>query len=223
VSHRNIRRWANGASALIFAAAVAATAVNRHIPKTHPGVLLELEFAPTAQDVRDVTSPADLRAAIMRAQRADSVLLIPAYWALFAVSGMVLMLSGGPVNRFCGFAAMLTITIAAAVDLRENAVIEAALTSTAQAAGPARWATAKWLLLFASAGALGVPLLTRARRLRFHANLTAALFAIAALHGVLATLVRPIALPSAVFALAAALFCLALLFLWDPEYFSPPT
>jgi hypothetical protein len=223
VTNRGVRRWSGIAAALIFGSAIAAAAVSRHIPSAHSNLILDLEFAESAEGVRALV-PADLRDAVVRALRDDSWMLIPAYWALFTATGMVLILSGGRINRAVGVIVIISITIAAACDLRENAAIAAALTAVAApAAGPAPWALAKWLLLFTAASALSVPLLTRRRRLRFHANGTGVLFAIAGLRGLWAAAFHHAGVPSAVTVLVLALFLSALLFVWDPDFFAKPS
>lgn len=217
-----LRSWARFASALIFAAAVAAAAVTRHIPSTHDGILLKLEFATSAGEVlRQV--PAEMRDRILRAQRDDSLLLIPVYWAFFAASGVVLLLSGGRVNRASGAMVILGITVAAACDLRENALLVEALTDPAADGNPARWARPKWLLFFISTLALSAPLLTATPHLRLHANLAALSCAVAGLWGLWTSTFRHTGIPEVFPALAVALFLLALLFLWDPEFLAKPS
>lgn len=223
VTNRGVRRWSGIAAALIFGSAIAAAVVTRHIPKAHSSLLLDLEFAESAESVRALV-PADLRDAVVRAQRDNSWILIPAYWALFTATGMVLILSGGRINRAVGVIVIISISVAAGCDRRENSVIAAALTAVAApAAGPASWALAKWLFLFTAASALSVPLLTRSRRLRFHANGTAVLFAIAGLRGLWAAAFHHAGVPSAVTVLVLALFLSALLFVWDPDFFAKPS
>ena len=222
VTDPKVRRWAAIAAALIFGSAIAAAAVTRHIPKAHKGILLTLEFAPSAEAVRTLV-PGDLRDAILRAQRDDSLMLIPVYWAVLTATGVVLILSGGRINRAVGVTVIVSIAVAAACDLRENALIVSALTAIVPTGSPAPWALAKWLLLFTSATAMSIPLLTRSRRLRFHANLTAVLFAFAGLRGLWASAVHHAAVPLAVAVLVVSLFLLALLFVWDPDFFAKPS
>jgi hypothetical protein len=220
---RRVRRWAAIAGALIFTVAVAAVAVTRHIPKEHNGILLRLEFAADANDLRALV-PADVRLAVLRAQRDDTWLFVPAYWAVFSAIGMVLVLSGGRINRVSGCLVIAGITTAAVCDWRENAVIAQALRATGQpGVSPAGWAAAKWTLLFLVSGALCVPLLTRNRRVRIHANTTAMLFAVAAVWGVWASFASHGALPGATVLLGGAMFMLALLFIWDSEFFARPS
>lgn len=212
-----IRGRARFASALIFAAAVAAAAVSRHIPPEHSGILLKLEFATSAGDVvRQV--PAAVRDRILRAQRDDSLLLIPVIWAVFASSGLVLLLSGGRVNRAFGTIVILSSTVAAACDLRENMLIVDALTDAGADGNPAKWARPKWLFFFLSTLALSVPLLTASPHLRLHANLTAILFAAAGLWGLWTSAFNHAGIREVLPCLAIALFLLALIFLWDPEF-----
>jgi hypothetical protein len=220
VIERRIRPWAGAAAALIFGSAIAAAAVNRHIPKQHAGILLTLEFAASGDEVR-ARVPDDVRAAVLRAQRDDSRIFIPVYWALFSAAGMVLVLSGGRIPRISGWAVIAAITAAAVCDLRENMLIGRALDGAS--GSPAPWALAKWRLLFAIAGTLSVPLLTRSRHLRLHANGTAVLFAAACLRGLIASAGNLDAIPSATLVLAAALFFLALLFIWDSGFFALPS
>jgi len=221
VIERRIRRWAGAAAALIFASAIAAAAVTRHIPKPHGGILLTLEFAASGDEVRERV-PDDIRAAVLRAQRDDSWIFIPAYWALFSASGMVLVLSGGRIPRASGWVVIAGISAAAVCDLLENRMIRVALHDGASGS-PAPWALAKWLLLFAIAGTLSVPLLTRSRHLRLHANGTAVLFAVACVRGLIASLGSVDGIQSATIVLAAALFLLALLFIWDSGFFAQPS
>jgi hypothetical protein len=223
VIERRVRRWAGAAAALIFGSAIAVAAVTRHIPKQHGGILLALEFAPSAAAIRGIV-PADMRAAVMRSQRDDSFMLIPAYWALFATIGGVLVLSGGRINRICGWTVIAGVTLAAACDLRENVVITAALRDASPSeASPARWALVKWILLFLIAAVLSVPLLTRTRHLRLHANSTALLFLLAGLWGLWASARNLAGVPTATMVFALAIFLLALLFIWDPDFFAEPS
>jgi hypothetical protein len=223
VVERRVRRWAGTAAALIFVSAIAVAAVTRHIPKQHDGLLLTLEFAPSAEAIRRIV-PADMRQAVLGAQYDDSWMLIPAYWAVFTTTGLVLLLSGGPINRLCGWTVIAAVTLAAAFDLRENLVIIAALRdSSSPEAAPAPWALAKWLLLFLVAAVLSVPLLTRNRHLRLHANATAVLFAVAGVRGLWASAFNHAAIPWATGRLAVALFLLALLFVWDSDFFAQPS
>jgi hypothetical protein len=220
---RQVRRWAAIAGALIFVLAVAAIAVARHIPKQHNGILLALEFAPDAAALRALVPP-DVQSAVLRAQRDDTWIFIPAYWAVFTTIAVVLALSGGPVNRVSGWLVIAGIAAAAVCDWRENALIGDALRATGPPeTSPARWAFAKWTLLFLTSGALSVPLLTRNRRVRIHANATAVLFAGAAVWGVSAAAFNHGALPRATIVLGGALFMLALLFIWDSEFFAKPS
>ena len=107
------------------------------------------------------------------------------------------------------------------VRLARNALIIQALGATgAPATSPARWAAAKWTLLFLTSGALSVPLLTRNRRVRIHANAAAVLFAVAAGWGVWAAMANHGALPRATMVLGGALFLLALLLIWDADFFA---
>lgn len=222
-AERRIRRWAHAAALLIFGSAIAVTAVNRHIPEQHTGILLALELADSGDDVR-ARVPAGVRDAVRRAHRDDSWLLIPAYWAVFSACGMVLVLSGGRIPRLCGWAVIAGITIAALCDWRENALIEAALDDAASDATPAPWALAKWRLLFAVCAAMSVPLLTLSRHLRLHANLTAVLFVAASAWGLVASTGGSSGgILTATTLLAAALFLLALLFLWDSGFFARPS
>jgi hypothetical protein len=215
----HIRRCAHAAAVLIFGLAIAAAAVYRHIPKDHPRILLAIELAASGDEVR-ARAPVDVRAAVLRAQRDDSRLFIPAYWAVFSACGIVFLLSGGRIPRLSGWVVIAGVTIAALLDLRENALINAALGGSSQAT-PAPWGLAKWRLLFAVAAALSVPLLTRSRHLRLHANLTAVLFLAASVWG-LASSVRDSTggIQMATAWLAAGLFLLALLFLWDSGFFA---
>ena len=222
-SARQVRRWAATAGALIFLLAVAFTAVTRHIPKQHAGILLALEFAPDANALRTLVQ-SDVQSAVLRAQRDDTWIFIPAYWAVFTAIAVVLVLSGGRINRVCGWLVIAGIAAAAVCDWRENALIANALRATGPPEiSPARWAFAKWTLLFLTSGALSVPLLTRNRRVRIHANSTAVLFAVAAVWGVSASAFNHGALPRATMVLGGALFMLALLFIWDSEFFAKPS
>ena len=216
---RRVKRWAAVAGALIFVLPIAAIAVTRSIPKAHKDILLRLEFAATPEAVRAAT-PADAQLAVVRAQRDDSQFLIPAYWAVFTTIGIVLWVSGGRVNRVCGVAIAAGIAVAAVCDWRENVLIIAALAGEPASASPAPWALAKWNLLFVVALILAVPLATRSQHLRIHANLTAVLFAIAAVRGLWGTGFNHAAIPEATVILAIAIFLLALLFIWDAEFFS---
>jgi hypothetical protein len=220
---RQVRRWAAIAGALIFVLAVAAAAVARHIPKEHGGIVLAVQFAPDANALRALVPP-DLQSAVLRAQRDDTWIFIPAYLAVFTVTAVVLVLSGGRINRVFGWLVIAGIAAAAVCDWRENALIADAL----RAAGPpeispASWAFAKWTFLFLSSGALSVPLLTRNPRVRIHANTAAVLFAVAAAWGVSAAAFNHGALPRATMVLGGALFMLALLFIWDSEFFAKPS
>jgi len=220
---RLVRRWAAIAGALIFVLAVAAIAVARHIPKEHSGILLALEFAPDANALRALVPP-DLQAAVLRAQRDDTWIFIPAYWAVFTTIAAVLALSGGRINRVSGWLVIAGIAVAAVCDWRENALIADALRATGPPElSPARWAFAKWTLLFLTSGALCVPLLTRNRRVRIHANTAAVLFAVAAAWGVSAAVFDHGALPRATLVLGGGLFMLALLFIWDSDFFAKPS
>ena len=116
------------------------------------------------------------------------------------------------------------IAAAAVSDWRENALIADALRATGPTEiSPARWAFAKWMLIFLVAGALSVPLLTRNRRVRIHANTAAVLFAVAAGWGVWASISNHSALPPATMVLGGALFMLALLLIWDSDFFARPS
>jgi hypothetical protein len=222
-SIRQVRRWTAVAGALIFVLAVAAVAVTRHIPRSHSGILLALEFAPDANALRALV-PADVQPAVRRAQRDDTWIFIPSYWAVFTAIGVVLVLSCGRTNRMSGWLVIAGVAAAAVCDWRENALIGRSLSATAAPdITPAGWAFAKWTLLFLTAGALSVPLLTRNRRVRVHANTTAVLFAWSAVWGVWAAAANPAALPRATMVLGGGLFMLALLFIWDSDYFAKPS
>ena len=220
---RQVRRWAAIAGGSIFVLAVAAIAVARHIPQKHSGILLALEFAPDANALRALV-PADVQAAVLRAQRDDTWIFIPAYWAVFSAIAVVLVLSGGRINRVSGWLVIAGIAMASVCDWRENALIADALRATGPPdVGPAGWAFAKSTLLFLTSGALSVPLLTRNRRVRIHANTTAVLFAVAAVWGVSAAAFDHGALPRATMVLGGALFMLALLLIWDSHFFAEPS
>lgn len=222
-STRLVRRWAAIAGALIFVLAVAASAVARHIPKQHNGILLVLEFAPNANALRALVTP-DVQPAVLRAQRDDTWIFVPTYWATFTAIAVVLVLSGGGINRVFGWLVIAGIAAAAVSDWRENALIADALRATGPTEiSPARWAFAKWMLIFLVAGALSVPLLTRNRRVRIHANTAAVLFAVAAGWGVWASISNHSALPPATMVLGGALFMLALLLIWDSDFFARPS
>ena len=216
MSHTLIRGWAKAAAILTFVTGVAGAAVGRHVPQQQPPLLLSLEFADSAQEVRRL-APAELRAAVMRAQRADSWLLIPSYWALFAASGVVMMLSGGIRNRAIGIAAIAAITAAAALDYRENAVIASALDAPGITTGsPQWWATGKWLLIFLTSSLVGAAFALHPRR-RPHAFVSSALLVIGGAAGLYATLFAHALVQPASGVMAAGLLLLALLWIWSPE------
>ncbi|HUE86324.1 MAG TPA: hypothetical protein VMO26_09625 [Vicinamibacterales bacterium] len=216
----NVRRVAHAAAILVFAIAAAAAAVNRELPASESNLLLELEFASTPQAVRARVEPS-MRDAVDRAQRADSRFLIPAYWAAFVAAGIVLVVSRGSANRRFALAVMLLITVAAAADYGENDAIGIALSAApAEGAAPLIWARVKWVAFFLATAALVPPLVAASRARGTHATLTALCLAAAAVVGLAATAVFTSAMPYAVMLLALGLFGLALLFLWNPEYFA---
>lgn len=213
-----IRRWAKAAAILVFLSAVSAMAVDRHVPKQQPPLLLSLEFAESADEVRQLASP-ELRGAVSLAQRADNVIFIPSYWALFAATGVVILVSGGTKNRALGIGVIAGITAAAALDYFENAAIAAALEPVTESVSgsPRPWAVGKWLLLFAAAGLVAAAVGSHPKP-KPHAILTAVLLGIACASGVAATLFAFQYVPRAVFVMALGLFSLALLWIWSPMY-----
>ena len=212
-----LRRTAKLAAILTFFVAIAAAAVTREVPRDRPQLLLSLEFADSAEEVRRL-APAAVRDAVIRAQWLDTALLIPSYWALFFVSGRTISRSGGERHRRLGRVVMVTICAAAAFDYAENAAIAAALADAGLVWGvPAVWAYGKWLLFYGTAVALGAVLCAAPAR-RFHGRLAGLLVGLAGAAGVTATLVSTPWVPAAIPGLFAGLVLLALLWLWDPEY-----
>ena len=219
MNRTGVRRWAKTAAILIFVSAVSATAVGRHVPAQRPPLLLTLEFANSAEEVRRLTPP-NLRDVVIRAQRLDGLLLIPSYWALFVASGMVMTLSGGTRNRALGLATIAAITVSAALDYGENAAIASAfegpgLADTSELR-PAPWATGKWLLLFLTSALVAAAIGLRPKP-RPHAILAAALLGLAGLLGIIAILFARQLVQPAVGAMAAGLLVLALLWILEPS------
>ena len=216
-----VRRWAKTAAILIFVTAVSAVVVGRDIPQQQPPLLLSLEFARSAEEVRQLIPP-QLSDAVRRAQRADSWLFIPSYWALFVATGLVMRVSGGEHarrNRTLGIALIVAITLTAAFDYLENAAIAVALEPAggSGSADPRPWAIAKWLLLFVSAGLVAAAVGLRPKP-KPHAILTTALLAAASALGIVATLFARHYIQPAVGVMAAGLLLLALLWIWSPTY-----
>lgn len=211
-----VRRWARIASALIFASSVSVAAVNRHIPADNKGILNRLAFAESVTQVKSSLTD-DLIGRVYRANRDDSLLLVPVYWAVFTVSGVVLLLSCGRVNRTFGSIVIVSITVAAACDLRENSLIMEGLRDGGADGVPASWARFKWLFFFLSTFALSAPLLSASPHRDLHHTLTGLLLAIAGLLGLWLSAFDHTGISEAFAYLAAGLFLLALLFLWDPE------
>ena len=114
-----MRRCAALAGALIFVLPVAAIAVARHIPKPHNGIGLALQFAPDANALRALVPP-DVLAAVLLAQRDDTWFFIPAYLLVFTAIAVVLVLSGGRINRWSGWVVIAGIAAAAVCDWRET-------------------------------------------------------------------------------------------------------
>jgi hypothetical protein len=217
----SVRRWAKTAAVLIFVTAVSAVVVGRGIPQQQPPLLLSLEFATSADEIRQLIPPL-LRDAVLRAQRADSWLFIPSYWALFVATGLVMRVSGGDQakrNRTLGLAVIVAITLTAAFDYFENAAIAVALepVPSSDGANPRPWAIAKWLLLFVSVGLVAAAVGLRPKP-KPHAILTAALLAAASALGIVATLFARDYIQPAVGVMAVGLLLLALLWIWSPAY-----
>jgi hypothetical protein len=221
VSHTSIRRSAKAAAILTLIAAVAGAAVGRHVPRQQAPLVLSLQFAESANDVRRLTPPT-LQANVLRAQRDDAWFFIPSYWALFCAAGVVMVLSGGTRNRTLGIATIAVISVTAVLDYGENAAIAAAFVpGEAIVSHPARWAVAKWTLLFVAAGLLGAALMLIPRR-GLHAMLAGGLLNVAAIVGIGGALFAPELVQSAVAAMAAGLLLLALLWIWNPAYLARP-
>ena len=222
----SIRGHARAVAVLVFAAAIAADAVQSSLPCGTGDVTQRLQFATDSSVVQHVAPPgSEIRAAALAAQRLDTRILVPAYWLLFAATGLLFWRSLGRIDRVGGAVVIALATGAALFDFLENRAIVAALTDAGPFRSAAQWATIKWALVFAATLALAFPFLARLKishQSRPLAVITGMVLMAGGLIGL--SVWRgdgwiTVALPT----IAIGLLLMALLFLWDPEYLDEAT
>jgi hypothetical protein len=217
----SIRGHAWAVAVLVFAAAIAADAVQSSLPCGTGDVTHSLQFATDSSVVQNVAPPGSaIRAAALAAQRLDTRILVPGYWLLFAGAGLLLWRTRGRIDRGAGTVVIALATGAALFDFLENRIIVAALTDGAPFRSAALWATVKWALVFAATLALALPFLARLKiphQSRPLAVMTGLVLMAGGLIG--SSVWRGDGwIAAALATIAIGLLLMALLFLWDPEY-----